>query len=70
MKKNMGNADKLIRAIIAFILAGLYFTGMVTGAVGLVLLVLSAVFILTSLLSFCPLYTLLGIDTCSGKKGI
>lgn len=68
MKKNMGAADRAIRLLLAAIFAGLYFTDTVTGTFGIVLLVLAAVFLLTSLVSFCPLYPLLGINTCSTKK--
>ena len=67
MKKNMGAADRLIRLVLAAIFAGLYFTNTVTGTIGIVLLVLAIVFTLTSLVSFCPLYTLLGINTCKAK---
>lgn len=68
MKKNMGNTDKLIRIIVAIVFSVLYFTGTVTGTVGMVLLVLGGVFLATSLISFCPLYTLIGINTCAVKK--
>ncbi|ULQ55550.1 DUF2892 domain-containing protein [Flavihumibacter rivuli] len=68
MKKNMGNTDKIIRLILAAVFAYLYFSGTVTGTLGLVLVVLGAVFVLTSLVGFCPLYTLLGINTCAAKK--
>lgn len=68
MKKNMGNADRIIRTIIAVIIAALYFTGTITGTVGLVLLILAGVFVLTSLVSFCPLYTLFGLNTCPTKE--
>lgn len=68
MKKNMGGADRMIRLLLAAIFAGLYFTDTVTGTFGIVLLVLAVVFVLTSLVSFCPLYPLLGINTCSAKK--
>ena len=68
MKKNMGNTDKLIRIIVAIVFSVIYFTGTVTGTVGMVLLVLGGVFLATSLISFCPLYTLLGINTCAVKK--
>jgi hypothetical protein len=68
MKKNMGTTDKIVRLIIAAVFAALYFTNTVTGIVGIILLVLAAVFILTSLVSFCPLYTLMGINTCPVKK--
>ncbi len=60
----MGSTDKLIRTIIAIIVAVLYFTGTLTGTVGIIAVVIAGVFVLTSLISFCPLYTLLGISTC------
>lgn len=64
MKKNMGSVDKTIRIIIAAVIAGLYYKEILTGTLGIVLLVLAGVFVLTSLISFCPLYTLFGINTC------
>jgi hypothetical protein len=63
MKKNMGTADRIIRLIIAVIIAILYFANTITGTLGIVLMVLAAVFVLTSLLGFCPLYFLFGIST-------
>lgn len=69
MKANMGSTDRIIRVLIAAVFAVLYFTGTVTGTVGLVLLVLGAVFLLTSVVSFCPLYALFGISTCAVKQG-
>lgn len=68
MKKNMGNTDRLIRSILAAVFAVLYFTNTVTGTFGIILLVLGGVFVLTSLISFCPLYTLVGLNTCPAKK--
>ncbi|UTW67539.1 DUF2892 domain-containing protein [bacterium SCSIO 12643] len=68
MKKNMGNIDRGIRIVIALLLGTLYFTNTITGTLGLVLLIVSVVFVLTSLISFCPLYTLLGIKTCPVNK--
>lgn len=68
MKKNMGMADRAIRLIVAAVLVALYFTGTVTGTLGIVLLVVAGVFTLTSVVSFCPLYTLVGLNTCPAKK--
>lgn len=65
----MGKTDRIIRIIIAAIIAGLYFTGTITGTLGVVLLVLAGVFVLTSLVSFCPLYALFGMNTCPTKEG-
>lgn len=67
MKKNMGNADKIIRVVIAAIIGILYFTGTITGTLGIVLLVLAGIFVLTSFISFCPLYAPFGFSTCARK---
>jgi uncharacterized membrane protein YtjA (UPF0391 family) len=64
----MGLADRIIRLVIAAILAYLYFSGTVTSTLGIVLLVLAIVFVLTSLIGFCPLYAPFGIKTCSSTK--
>lgn len=69
MKKNVSNTDRIIRLIVSAILVALYFTNTVTGTLGIVFLVLAAVFTLTSILSFCPLYAIFGISTCEVKKG-
>jgi hypothetical protein len=67
MKKNMGSSDKIIRVIIAIVIAALYWQGIIPGTVGIVLLALALIFVLTSLVSFCPLYLPLGINTCKKK---
>ncbi|MBK7946918.1 MAG: DUF2892 domain-containing protein [Flavobacteriales bacterium] len=64
MKPNMGSTDRILRIIIAAVIAILYFTGTIEGTLGLVLLILAGVFVLTSLISFCPLYAPFGIRTC------
>ncbi len=68
MKKNMGTADRIIRVIIAIVIAFLYYNKTITGTLGIVLLVFAAIFVLTSIISFCPLYTLVGITTCKTKQ--
>ncbi len=68
MKKNLGTADKIIRVIIAAAAAVLYFTNIVTGTFGIVLLTIGGVLLLTSLVSFCPLYAMVGLSTCPAKK--
>lgn len=68
MKKNMGSVDRIIRLIIASIIAVLFFTNFVSGTLGIILLLAAGVFALTSLISFCPLYTLVGINTCPKDK--
>ncbi len=64
----MGTADRVIRLIIAAVIGVLYYTGTISGTLGIVLLVLAAVFVLTSFVSFCPLYAPFGISTCPAKK--
>lgn len=68
MKKNMGSADKIIRVLIALVIVVLYWQGIIPGTLGIVLLVFAAIFVLTSLVSFCPLYLPLGINTCKKKE--
>lgn len=68
MKKNMGNADRVIRIILALVFASLYFTGTISGTLGLVLVILAGVFVATSFVSFCPLYAIVGLNTCPAKK--
>jgi hypothetical protein len=63
MKKNMGMADKAIRFVLAVIVGVLYFTNVINGTLAIVLGVLAVVFILTSFISFCPLYLPFGINT-------
>ncbi|GAB4332584.1 MAG: hypothetical protein Kow00127_24330 [Bacteroidales bacterium] len=68
MKANMGSTDRILRLIAGIVLAILYFTNVITGTLGIVLLVVAAVFILTSLVSYCPLYPLLGMNTKEKKE--
>lgn len=67
MKANMGGADRIIRVLIAAVITTLFFMKVITGTLGIVLLVLAGVFVLTSLISFCPLYVPFGISTCKKK---
>jgi hypothetical protein len=67
MTKNMGSTDKIIRVILALVFGALYFTETVTGTLGIVLLVLGGVFLATSAISFCPLYKIVGLNTCPRK---
>ncbi len=63
----MGSADRIIRVLIAAVVAVLFFTGIIEGILGIVLLVAAGIFLLTSLISFCPLYAPFGINTCAVK---
>jgi K+-transporting ATPase A subunit len=68
MKTNMGSMDRMVRMFIAVILGLSAFTGMVTGVWAVVAYAVTAIFLLTSLVGTCPLYSVFGIDTCSLKK--
>ena len=68
MKKNMGTIDKVIRMLIALVIVILYFTNAISGTLAVVLLILAGIFVVTSLISFCPLYLLFGISTCKKKE--
>ncbi len=64
MKKNMSTTDRVVRLLLAAVFSILYVTQTVTGTLGILLLVLGGIFILTSFISFCPLYSIFGIKTC------
>ena len=68
MKKNMGGADRTIRVILALGVGALYYFNVITGTLAYILLALAVIFVLTSFVSFCPLYTLFGINTCKVKN--
>lgn len=63
----MGSADRIIRLIVAAIIIVLYFTNVLNGVIGIILLVLAGIFVLTSLIGVCPLYFPLKIDTQKKK---
>ncbi|MFY0627927.1 MAG: DUF2892 domain-containing protein [Reichenbachiella sp.] len=68
MKINMGSADRIIRLVVAAIVVVLFYMNIISGTLGYVLLAIAGVFVLTSFVSFCPLYAPFGISTCSTKK--
>ena len=63
MKKNMGTVDKVIRILVAVVVVILYFTNVISGTLAIILLALSAIFVVTSILSICPLYMPFGLST-------
>ncbi|HAV25193.1 MAG TPA: DUF2892 domain-containing protein [Bacteroidetes bacterium] len=67
MKKNMGSTDKIVRLILAAIIAALYALGYVSGTLGIVLLVVAVIFAATSFVNFCPIYKIFGVNTCKVK---
>jgi len=66
--KNMGTIDRIARVILALVIVGLYFAGILSGTIAIVLLIFAGVFIITSLFSTCPLYLPFGIKTCKVEK--
>ncbi len=68
MKRNMGKIDKILRFAIAVIIALLIYYEVIGGALSYILLTVAAVFVLTSLTGFCPLYGLFGWNTCKVRK--
>ncbi len=64
----MGSADRVIRLLIALIIATLYFMEIITGTLGIVLIVLAVIFALTSFMSVCPLYMPFGLSTCKTEE--
>lgn len=63
MKRNMSDIDRIIRVALAALFAYLYFGGIVTGALGFILVIFGAVFLLTAVLAFCPLYVPIKLTT-------
>lgn len=63
MAKNMGSADRLIRVVLAVVVAALYFAGQISGIAAIVLGAIAGIFVLTSAIGTCPLYAPLGIST-------
>jgi len=68
MKKNVGTIDKIVRISIAIIIGILYFTNIISGTLAIILLVVAGVFIATSFMGFCGLYTIFGFSSCPMKK--
>lgn len=64
MKKNVGNADKLVRILIAITIVILYYTNVIEGMLAIILMAVGIVLLVTVLINFCPLYTIFGIKTC------
>jgi hypothetical protein len=63
MKLNTGSADRIIRILIAVVIAVLYFTSVISGTLAIILLVFAAIMLVTGLVGFCPLYAMLGLNT-------
>ena len=68
MKKNIGTIDKVIRILLAIVVIVLYLNGSITGVAAIILGIVAFVFIVTSLIGFCPLYVPLKISTIGKAK--
>jgi len=68
MKKNMGSTDKFVRLVLAIVLILLFYKEILTGTLGIIALVLALILTITSLVSFCPLYTIFGINSCKTQE--
>lgn len=64
----MGSTDRIVRLIVAAVLSILYFMEVLTGTIGVIALVVAAIFLITSFVSFCPTYLPFGISTCKTKE--
>jgi len=67
MKKNVGNADKSVRVLLAIVVALLYYFNVIEGTLAYILMAVAIILLVTSLINFCPLYKILGINTCKIK---
>lgn len=68
MKKNLGTSDRIVRILLAVLIAVLYFTNVISGTLAVILGVFAVIFVATSFISFCPLYSIFGISTCKRKQ--
>lgn len=68
MKTNMGGSDRIIRIVVAVVIGVLFYMNSIEGTLAYILLAVGGIFALTSIVSFCPLYTLVGLNTCKVKK--
>jgi len=66
MKTNLSNTDRVIRIILAMVIAALYFTNIISGTLALIVLIVAGVLFLTAIISFCPIYYILHLN--SSKK--
>ncbi|NQV72256.1 DUF2892 domain-containing protein [bacterium] len=69
MKKNMGSMDRIVRVVVAIVLAALYFTNVLTGTLATVAVAVAVIFLLTSAVGTCGLYIPFGVSTCETKEG-
>lgn len=63
MLKNMGSVDRVVRVVLAVAVVILYFTGAISGTAAIILGILAGIFLLTSVVGFCPLYAPFKLST-------
>lgn len=68
MKKNVGKLDRILRVAVSLVIVVLFVKGRITGTVGITELVLAGIFTLTAIIGFCPLYAIIGTNTCPTKE--
>jgi len=68
MKPNLNSIDRVIRVLLAVTFGVLYYMGIITGVLGIALLVFGVILVFTSFLKFCPIYRIFGISTCKTKS--
>lgn len=68
MKRNLGNLDKTLRVLLAVVVAILYFSNVISGTLAIILGAVAIIFVLTSMVNFCPLYAALGLNSWGSKK--
>lgn len=68
MKKNMGAVDRILRLVVAILIVIAYYQEIITGWLGIALLILAGIFVLTSVVSICPLYSIFGVSSCPAKQ--
>ena len=68
MKKNMGTIDRLIRTALAIVVLILYLTGVISGVLAIILGIIAVIFLLTSAVSICPLYSVLKFSTMKKEE--
>jgi hypothetical protein len=68
MKKNVGTIDMVIRLLIALVIIVLYFTNVIGGTLAVILFIVAAIMVLTSIFGICPAWMLFGISTCKKEE--
>jgi hypothetical protein len=68
MSKNVGAVDRGIRLVIGIALLALGFFHVVTGTMAIVAYIVGVVALVTGLVSYCPAWSVFGINTCQTAR--